>query len=324
MKRLVWGAFWLLVFLATGVIFGALLFQALAHRAQHLTRWTALTCLIAGGLSGLALFFAAFWRRWLPGLRPARAGVDWDWGQAVILVAGFFIMQALGSFLCAEAIGFVVNLVSGLTAAIARLPFERVATPNLVAPAVAGYLTASLWCLWYIGRLGPARLRDAAATGIAWRPAPARAYAVASIFALLIVAVVIGFYYFIPPDAHALDDSQMAKVFGRPGWPILILVLLAVFIAPPVEEFLFRGGVFSALALRLGPVWAGILTTLLFMAVHAPEKIGYPLGFIDVGLMAAAAAWLRVRYGSIRPGILLHVLYNAGGIFAAGLLNYLA
>jgi membrane protease YdiL (CAAX protease family) len=54
------------------------------------------------------------------------------------------------------------------------------------------------------------------------------------------------------------------------------------------------------------------------MAVHAPEKIYYPAGFIDVGLMAAAAAWMRVKFGSIRPGILLHVLYNAGLLFAAG------
>ena len=94
-----------------------------------------------------------------------------------------------------------------------------------------------------------------------------------------------------------------------------------VFIAPPLEEFVFRGGVFAALATRYSPLTAGIVTTLIFVAVHAPEKIYYPPGFIDVGLMAAAAAWMRVKFGSIRPGILLHVLYNAGLLLAVGLAN---
>ncbi|OYV33946.1 MAG: hypothetical protein B7Z81_10730, partial [Acidocella sp. 20-61-6] len=93
----------------------------------------------------------------------------------------------------------------------------------------------------------------------------------------------------------------------------------AVFIAPPVEEYVFRGGIFSALASRVSPLWAGVITTLLFVAVHAPEKIHYPAGFIDVGLVGAAAAWMRVRFASIKPGVLLHVLYNAGLMLAAGL-----
>jgi hypothetical protein len=54
------------------------------------------------------------------------------------------------------------------------------------------------------------------------------------------------------------------------------------------------------------------------MAAHAPEKMYYPPGFIDVGLMAAAAVMLRLQYRSIRPAILLHVLYNAGSMLAAG------
>ena len=56
------------------------------------------------------------------------------------------------------------------------------------------------------------------------------------------------------------------------------------------------------------------------MIVHAPQKIYYPPGFLDVGLVAVAAVLLRLKYHSIRPGILLHILYNGGSMLAVTLL----
>jgi len=178
-----------------------------------------------------------------------------------------------------------------------------------------------LWSFWYIGRLGPARVRDGNVTGIAWRRATSWGYFMAVVLAVLIIAAVVVIVHLVPPNMAAIKNMPSAKLFGAPGWPTLVLAVLAVIIAPPVEEYVFRGGVFAALASRCSPLWAGIITTAVFVAVHAPEKIYYPAGFIDVGLMAAAAAWLRVRFGSIRPGILLHLLYNFGLMFAAGTLG---
>ena len=141
----------------------------------------------------------------------------------------------------------------------------------------------------------------------------------AVLFAVLILLVVVMLFHFLPPNDARLENLPDAELYSAPGWPAAGLVLLSSLIAPPLEEFVFRGGVFAALATRFSPLAAGILTTLVFVAVHAPEKIYYPPGFIDVGLMAAAAAWMRVKFGSIRPGILLHILYNAGLLAAIGL-----
>ena len=110
----------------------------------------------------------------------------------------------------------------------------------------------------------------------------------------------------------------MTRLFQGGGWQLAGLLVLVVVVGPVVEELAFRGAAFAGFAQRFGPVGAGVITTLVFMAVHAAEKRYYLPGFIDVGLMAAAACWLRVKYGSIRPGILLHVLYNAGLLLAAG------
>jgi membrane protease YdiL (CAAX protease family) len=133
--------------------------------------------------------------------------------------------------------------------------------------------------------------------------------------------VVALFFHFFPPDMKAIQGLPEAKLFAGNGLAMVPLLLVAVFAGPVLEEIVFRGIAFAGLAVRLGPLWAGIVTTLVFIAAHAPEKLHYPPGFIDVGLMAASAAVLRVRYRSIRPGIVLHILYNTGAMLAAALLS---
>jgi membrane protease YdiL (CAAX protease family) len=301
MKRVVSGIVWLAFFAFAGFIAAAHVPRLGAHGA------------IVGLAGGATVFLVATLLGWLPGVRQSRKP-SWGLAQAFWLVAGFMIMQLVGALACAFAIRAIVWLAVH-AGHPAPPPHDSV-----LATVVAGYLTSALWSFWYIGRLGAKRVRDGAATGIAWRRAGGGAYATAVLFAALIIVMVVILVHVFPPNMAAVRNMPSAKVFGAPGWPAAILVLLAVCLAPPVEEYVFRGGVFAALASRVSPLWAGVITTAVFMAVHAPEKIYYPAGFIDVGLMAAAAAWMRVKFGSIRPGILLHVLYNAGLLFAAGTL----
>jgi membrane protease YdiL (CAAX protease family) len=113
----------------------------------------------------------------------------------------------------------------------------------------------------------------------------------------------------------------MAKLFSVSGPALLLPILIATFLAPALEEIIFRGIAFAGLAARLGTVWAAIVSVVLFVVVHAPQKIYYPPGFLDVGLVALAAVLLRLKYRSIRPGILLHILYNGGSMLAVALLQ---
>jgi membrane protease YdiL (CAAX protease family) len=321
MKRLQFGVLWLAGFLLAGYLAGEICkpflvvglhnpFWAIWPYAGELGAAAAAILFIIAAVSRLARGSRVAAHS---GPRPIRFG---PW-QALVLLVGFSLTQLAG-------LGGFLLLLNGLKLVITLVnhqppDFDTASGAADVTATLAGALTAGCWCIWYIRRRGLARLRDGSPSGIAWRAGSVRAYCIAVLFAAAIILVVVALLHFIPPDISALQDLPDSQLFSAPGWPSVALLLLAVGIAPPLEEFVFRGGIFAALATRFTPLTAGIVTTIVFVAVHAPQKIHYLPGFIDVGLMAAAAAWMRVKFHSIRPGILLHVLYNAGLLFVAGL-----
>ncbi|MDE8348701.1 MAG: CPBP family intramembrane metalloprotease [Acidocella sp.] len=315
MMRVVIGTVWSSLFACIGLGFGGIF----ERQADHVTIVAHRGLLpLLGMIIGLVGFNWCLQSQWLPGVRliapvsstqlptiPRRWGV----AEAIKLLVGFILMQGVG----VGGMAFVV----GVSAALAHIhPLQH---NNVVAATLAGYLTATWWSVWYINRVGPTKLHDGSSRGVGWCPAAPSAYATAALLAGIIIILVIVIMHFFPPDIAALQNLQTAKLLETAGAWKLGLLVLAVFIAPPAEEYIFRGGIFAALASRVSPLWAGVITTILFMAVHAPEKIHYPVGFIDVGLVGATAAWMRVRFQSIKPGILLHLLYNAGLLLGAGL-----
>lgn len=87
--------------------------------------------------------------------------------------------------------------------------------------------------------------------------------------------------------------------------------LVVVVAAPIVEEFTFRGLGFRLLA-PLGMVVAVVGTALAFAADHGLVE-GFPALFI----FGISVAIIRVRTGSIYPGMLLHACFNAFALAAA-------
>lgn len=82
--------------------------------------------------------------------------------------------------------------------------------------------------------------------------------------------------------------------------------------APVVEELVFRGFMWDALALRLprGAVWVG--TSLLFAAYHMD-----PIHVMAVVFTGLFLGWLRNVSGSIVPGMIAHGVNNALAAAAA-------
>lgn len=104
--------------------------------------------------------------------------------------------------------------------------------------------------------------------------------------------------------------------------PLTTLALL-ILVYPVLEEVVFRGVIQPALlevsqGRSVGPLTlANILTSGLFAAMHLINHL--PLHAALVFLPSLLFGLFRDRSGSILPGMILHVSWNAAVFLAAGL-----
>jgi len=99
------------------------------------------------------------------------------------------------------------------------------------------------------------------------------------------------------------------------GWRIP-LVLMVVSVGPLVEELLFRGVLLSALQPRWGSFGAAALSSLAFALAHLPGLNWHLFALPALWLLAMALAGLRLRSGSIWPGVVAHATNNAVAVAA--------
>lgn len=152
---------------------------------------------------------------------------------------------------------------------------------------------------------------------IGWSPASR----VQILGSALIGAALCGAYLFVacrlvPPSAQqSWSPFRDALVSG--GWPRHSWALLALVLAPPVEEFLFRGVVFAGFA-RSWPVpAAGLVTTILFLLSHYYGSLHpYWPAIIAITSFGVAALGARIATKSLAPCVSMHVAYNLGIVVA--------
>ncbi|MCI5195878.1 MAG: CPBP family intramembrane metalloprotease [Candidatus Electrothrix sp. AW5] len=200
-------------------------------------------------------------------------------------------------------VGLVVGFATGMVAQISHQAAMLFAT-------ISGFLLASLTVLYLAVRWFPREINKNSMTGAAWR--------VGSRPFLLLGGgggVFIAFSYLFlapllstPPDETAI--GPFTKMANTPGLQQIIAFFIALILAPPVEELLFRGVMFGGFCRSFGPIWAAVLTTSLFVAAHFVEAIHFWPAFVFIALMALAALWLRLYTRSIGPSIALHFSYN--------------
>lgn len=103
---------------------------------------------------------------------------------------------------------------------------------------------------------------------------------------------------------HDLLQHERDRIASVPHLHDAYLVL-AVLIAPPAEEYLFRGLLFRALDREWGG-WRAIAGSAVFFAIYHPV-----LSWLPVATLGAVNALLFKRTGRLAPAVLLHMVYNA-------------
>ena len=103
-----------------------------------------------------------------------------------------------------------------------------------------------------------------------------------------------------------LEQAQDTGYNGVAGWGSLVPVFIGlIFVAPIVEELLFRGFMFRGLRKKLAFWPSAIISSLLFAVLHLQLNVG-----VNVFFMALAGCWLLEKTGSIYSSMLLHILKN--------------
>lgn len=118
-----------------------------------------------------------------------------------------------------------------------------------------------------------------------------------------------------------LDQQEIASMFtsaATPLWLKLYLIILAVIVAPIVEEACFRGILLPLFIKNNKPIHAILLVSLLFAIVHFHIPSIAPLAGI-----AAAFSLAYIYTGSLVTPIVMHAIFNTISILALITMQYI-
>jgi membrane protease YdiL (CAAX protease family) len=103
-------------------------------------------------------------------------------------------------------------------------------------------------------------------------------------------------------------DSTIEALYTNMTPDLVVPWVLFIALAPAFsEEILFRGYIQRRLLLRMSPMWAIFISSLVFALFHIqPHTILFAL---PLGVWLGVVAW---RTGSIWPGIITHAAINGG------------
>ncbi|HVV81579.1 MAG TPA: CPBP family intramembrane glutamic endopeptidase [Kofleriaceae bacterium] len=157
-----------------------------------------------------------------------------------------------------------------------------------------------------VGLIGLVLLGRDALRGLVPRaPAAGVALAAAAVTAAIVGAVLLAAWAVPWLFLHA-DQAMRVRGMG------LGLALVYVAVIPAVtEELLFRGAILGGLTDVLTDRTALIASSLVFAIAH----LSVP-SMVHLTALGLVLGWLRLRSGSLWPGVLLHAAYNAALLLA--------
>ena len=108
----------------------------------------------------------------------------------------------------------------------------------------------------------------------------------------------------------APSDSPLEKLLTTTP-SVVTFVLFGIAFAPLLEEIVFRGFIFSALADLYGWKAALPITAVLFAALHVSQLRGNWPAVVVILFVGYVLTLARQRSGSLIPSIIIHTAYNA-------------
>jgi membrane protease YdiL (CAAX protease family) len=198
-------------------------------------------------------------------------------------------------FFKADQVAMAHAVVYGVCAAVVSAFVARFLSKRGVRLGdIVNWRPASAGGAWWDLACGAGRLR--------WLPALGLGLAAGLVLGVVGLGYVTA-VQLLPGGAEQVSEAA-AKMAAIPHMHEALFVM-AVFIAPLAEEFLFRGLLYRALDREWGG-WRAVLGSAAFFAVYHPM-----LSWVPVGLLGVVNAVLFKKTGRLAPAMLTHMVYNA-------------
>jgi membrane protease YdiL (CAAX protease family) len=88
-------------------------------------------------------------------------------------------------------------------------------------------------------------------------------------------------------------------------------MLVAVLLAPAVEEMIFRGYIYPVIARSWGIASGVIVTGVLFGGLHAQQLWGGPWQIASIVVVGIVLTLVRAKTGSVLASFVVHTSYNS-------------
>lgn len=108
----------------------------------------------------------------------------------------------------------------------------------------------------------------------------------------------------------AEKSTQLEQIVNSSMTARYAIAFLAVFTAPFVEEFVYRGVLFAALQRLTGAVLAGFVTLGLFTLIHVPQYWPNFGVLAAIGFLSIALTVIRATTGRLLPCVVIHFVFN--------------
>lgn len=168
-------------------------------------------------------------------------------------------------------------------------------------------LAAYLLVIGFTAFLSWTRHRQSLTQAISWNAPSARRawHAVAGGLALALVSD-IGDLVLSPWTPKSLPITEMFK--DRPS--ALLLAGFGILVAPLVEEIMFRGFLYPALARLIGVLPSIVLTATLFTALHGTQLSFSWAPLLLIFIVGITLTVVRAKTNSVALCVIVHMTYN--------------
>ena len=246
---------------------------------------------------------------------PAQVENSLSVKRALVLFAVYLVLPYAFSFLFYVILGIYSSVATDLG------HIDPSAVPEFLAPfdlpvGILSLLFTAIIVFRMTRRTLPGSISTGALASLGWRASSISSILLACCIGL---AITIGYLFILLPAIPPVEGQTwgpLATAAESGGWQRFCWAVTGLLLAPLIEEFLFRGILFTGLSNAYGTYLSTAIVTILFIALHISEAMHYWPAWIAISTLAVITILLRIRTRSLLPAVAAHFSYNLALVFA--------